>query len=123
MKIATVCVYVEDQEKAGNFWTEQVGFSVHRSRPMGPEVKWLEVGPKGAESCLVLYPKSMEKNWAERKAAIVFECEDNQKIYEEMSSRGVEFTQEPKEMPWGTFALFLDTEGNWYGLREGQKDR
>ena len=38
-----------------------------------------------------------------------------------MAGRGVEFSQEPKEMPWGKFAIFLDPEGNWYGLRERVK--
>ena len=29
-------VYVDDQRKAVEFWTEQVGFEVHREKPMGP---------------------------------------------------------------------------------------
>ena len=117
MKIATVAVYVENQEEALKFWTEKVGFVVHRSQPMGPNPSWLEVGPEGAESCLVIYPKSMMKDWAERIPYVVFECEDIQRKYEEMTSRGVTFTQEPKEMAWGSFAIFLDTERNWFGLR------
>ena len=58
-KIATAAVYVEDQQKAVAFWTEQVGFVVHREKPMGPVARWIEVGPPGAASCLVLYPKAM----------------------------------------------------------------
>jgi lactoylglutathione lyase len=48
----------------------------------------------------------------------VFESEDIRKTFEEMRDRAVQFTQEPKEMPWGPFAIFLDPDGNWYGLRE-----
>jgi lactoylglutathione lyase len=116
-KIATAAVYVADAEKAVLYWTRQVGFEVHREMPMGPHARWIEVGPRGAESCLVLYPKAMMEDWAERKPSIVFECEDIHKTHAEMRDRGVQFAQEPKEMPWGPFAIFVDPEGNWFGLR------
>jgi lactoylglutathione lyase len=120
-KIATAAVYVDDQRQALQFWTKQVGFEVHREQPMGPHASWVEVGPRGAESCLVMYPKSMMADWAARKPSIVFECESLQKTYEELSERGVHFTQEPKEMPWGPFAIFIDLDGNWFGLKEQQR--
>lgn len=109
---------MDDQQKAVEFWTKQVGFEVHSEKPMGPNARWIEVGPKGAESCLVIYPKTMMEDWAERKPSIVFACDNVQKTYEEMTSRGVQFTQEPKQFPWGMFAIFLDVDSNWFGLRE-----
>jgi predicted enzyme related to lactoylglutathione lyase len=117
-KIATAAVYVEDQQQALSFWTEQVGFEVRREMPMGPDARWIEVGPAGATSCLVLYPRSMMGDWAQRKPSIVFECASLQQTFEELRGRGVRFTQEPTAMPWGPFAIFEDTDGNWYGLRE-----
>jgi lactoylglutathione lyase len=116
-KIATAAVYVEDQKKALDFWTEQVGFKVQREKPMGPDARWIEVGPAGAASCLVIYPKSMMPDWQQRKPSIVFECENLPQTFEELRRRGVHFTQEPQAMSWGPFAMFEDTEGNWYGLR------
>jgi lactoylglutathione lyase len=117
-RIATAAVYVEDQEKAVDFWTNCVGFEVRVEKEMGPKAKWIELGPKGADSCLVIYPKSMMADWAERKPSIVFESENLTETFEEMRSRGVNFQQEPQDMPWGRFATFLDAEGNWFGLRE-----
>jgi len=118
MKIATAAVYVDDQKQALEFWTKKVGFEVHSKHEMGPDASWIEVGAKDAESCIVIYPKSMTKDWNERKPSIVFECDNIQKQYEGMFERGVEFTQPPKDMPWGKFAMFVDTEGNWFGLRQ-----
>ena len=117
-KIATQAVYVDDQAAAVRFWTERVGFELRFEADMGPNAKWIEVGPPGGESNLVIYPKTMMKDWAERKPSVVFACDDIQATYEGMVGRGVEFTQEPKEMPWAWFAIFIDEEGNWYGLRE-----
>ena len=68
-------------------------------------------------------PKSMMEDWAERKPSIVFECEDMQKTYEEVSDRGVNFAQLPKDMPWGPFAIFVDLDGNWFGMRGSQTSR
>jgi lactoylglutathione lyase len=117
-KIATVAVYVEDQEKAVDFWTNQVGFAVRVEKQMGPTAKWIELSPKDAESCIVIYPRSMMEDWAERKPSIVFESQNLAEAYEEMRTRGVEFKQEPQNLPWGPFAIFMDNEGNWFGLRQ-----
>jgi lactoylglutathione lyase len=121
LKIATVAIYVEDQKQALKFWTEKIGLSVLRSHPVGLELEWVELSDETPGTCLVLYPRSMMQDWAERKPSIVFECADVQAKYEELSARGVVFTQEPKKLPWGLFAIFMDTEGNWFGLRGGKR--
>ena len=56
-KIATSAVYVMDQDKAIQFWGEQVGFEIRRDLPIGAEARWVEMAPPGAESCIVIYPK------------------------------------------------------------------
>ncbi len=119
-RIATQAVYVEDQPSAVRFWVDRVGFEQRVELDMGPNAKWIEVGPPGAESNLVIYPKTMMQDWSERKPSIVFECGDIHATYSDMAARGVEFSQEPKEMPWGPFAIFNDEDGNWYGLRQSQ---
>lgn len=118
MKIATVAVYVDDQKKAEEFWTKKVGLVIHSSHEMGPDAKWIELAAKGSESCLVIYPKSMMNNWAQHRPSIVFESEDLKKDFEEMSARGVNFTQPLKQMPWGPFAMFEDEDGNQFGMRQ-----
>jgi len=120
MKIATVAIYVADQKAALEFWTEKIGLAVRRSHSIGLDVSWIELCEHGADTCLVLYPRSMMQDWAERKPSLVFECGDIQRKYQDLSGRGVLFTQPPKELPWGMFAIFQDTEGNWFGLREKQ---
>lgn len=115
--IATVAVYVEDQQKAKAFWTEKVGFEVKREMPMAPGSFWLEVGPVGAETAVVLYPKSMMKNWEELKPSIVFSCSDIEGTYEKMKAGGVQFDGELNKMQWGTFASFRDEDGNSFLLK------
>ena len=84
---------------------------------MGTVGVWLEVAPEGADSRLVIYPKSAMPNWPERKPSIVFECDDIHATYDVLKDRGVEFTDEPRKMPWGTYAGFRDTDGNEFLLK------
>ena len=57
--IKTVGIYVRDQERAVEFYTQKLGFEVRRTLSMGPGASWIEVAPPGAQTCLVLYPKAM----------------------------------------------------------------
>ncbi|SOC39796.1 VOC family protein [Ureibacillus acetophenoni] len=116
-QIATVAVYVEDQQKAKTFWTEKVGFKVVAEHPMGPNATWLEVAPKGAESRLVLYPKAMMKGSENMKASIVFQSEDVKGTYEKMKANGVEFLGELQEMQFGSFVQFKDEDENTFLLK------
>ncbi|PLT32936.1 VOC family protein [Bacillus sp. V5-8f] len=116
-KIATAAIYVEDQQKAKVFWTEKVGFDVFAEREMAPGSYWLEVGPKGAETALVIYPKRMMKNWAELKPSIVFETDNVKESYQQMKDNGVQFEGGLNEMQWGTFATFKDEDGNSFLIK------
>ena len=114
--VKTVAVYVEDQDKDLAFFTGKLGFEVRRKEQMGPNAQWIELAPKGAETCLVIYPNAMMKDWSERKPSVVFHCQDAEATYKELSARGVNFTEAPKRMPWGVYAQFVDPDGNVFLL-------
>ena len=115
----TVAVYVADQEAARRFYTEKLGFEVRNDQPMGQQGNWLEVAPLGAQTRVVIFPRSMMEDWEQRKPSVVFGCDDIQANYNELSEKGVEFKQTPTKMAWGTFAVFSDPEGNEFVLVEG----
>ena len=114
--IKTVGIYVADQAKSLEFYREKLGFEVRQSLPMGPDAKWVEVAPPGAQTCLVLYPRSMMTNWAELKPSVVFHCPDVEETCLQLSARGVEIKMNPTQLGWGMFATFLDLDGNEFGL-------
>ena len=116
-RIATVAVYVEDQDRALEFWRDRVGFEVRRQESMGNLGIWLEVAPKGADSRLVLYPRAAMPNWHDLKPSVVFECDDIHAASESLRDRRVEFVGEPRKMAWGTYATFRDVDGNEVLLR------
>ena len=111
-RIPTVAVYVENQDRALEFWRDRVGFEVTRRESMGNAGDWIELAPQGVGSRSVIYPKSLMTNWEEMKPSIVFECRDIQAAFESLKASGVEFVNQPKKMAWGTYAKFRDLDGN-----------
>lgn len=114
--IKTVAIYVEDQDKALDFYLQKLGFELRRSLPMGPQARWLEVAPPGALTCLVIYPRAMMPTWEQLKPSVVFHCPDVEAACKQLEAAGVRITMPPTPLPWGSFAKFLDLDGNEFGL-------
>ena len=110
--IATAAVYVSDQKQAEAFWLQKVEFEVRAKHDMGNGAYWVEVSPPGAQSRLVLYPRSLMKDWQERKVSIVFECRDLDTTYQRLKELGVNVGPAPQLMSWGKYATFQDPDGN-----------
>ncbi len=51
---------------------------------------------------------------------LFFAADDVQASYEELKGRGVEFTQEPTEQPYGVDAGFRDSSGNHFRLAQAR---
>jgi len=120
VKIHLASVFVDDQDKALQFYTRVLGFSAKHDVPLGHH-RWLTVvspdNPAGTE--LVLEP---DEHPAVRpfKEALVedgipftsFAVDDVGSEYERLRALGVRFTQEPAIMGPVTTAVFDDTCGN-----------
>jgi predicted enzyme related to lactoylglutathione lyase len=128
MKIANAQLWVHDQEEALAFYTEKLGMEVRAdvTLPEMGDFRWLTVGPPGQEDVsivLMAIPgppvfeeetrKQIEGLMAKGVAATVFlTTDDCQASYEELSARGVEFTEPPEERPYGIDSGFRDPSGN-----------
>jgi uncharacterized glyoxalase superfamily protein PhnB len=127
IKIASAQVWVHDQEVALKYWTEKVGMEVRQDVSL-PELnfRWLTVGPPGQDEVsivLMAVPGEPVMDEATKKqvldltakgfAGTVFlTTEDCQASYERLTARGVEFTEEPHQMPYGIDCGFRDPSGN-----------
>src|SRR5438128_1562217 len=109
--IKSVSVYVSDEDKALDFYISKLGFEKRRDEPLGMDdasLRWVEIGIPGEETAIILVRGYA--GWNEDKvgkfAGIVFGTDDIHKTYEELRSRGVEFSQAPSEEAWGSQAQF-----------------
>jgi predicted enzyme related to lactoylglutathione lyase len=120
MKIRLTSVFVSDQQKALDFYTQVIGFKVKNDSPIG-EDRWLTVvspdEPDGVE--LLLEPNSNPAAQAYQKSlleqnipATAFQTDDIHAEVERMKKLGAIFTMEPTQMEEVTLAIFGDTCGN-----------
>jgi catechol 2,3-dioxygenase-like lactoylglutathione lyase family enzyme len=131
-KLNHVNVFVLDQDRAKQFYTETLGFDV-RSDTVLDGFRWLTVGPKDQPDIAILLaypaPPMFSPEDAETVRALVakgalgggvFATDDCRATFEELSAKGVTFLQEPAERPYGVEALFRDDSGNWFSLTESK---
>ncbi len=102
---------VDDQDRALDFYTSKLGFVVATDQEMGPQ-RWIELRIPGADTRLVLYTTPGQEDRIGTFASLAFVADNVEATYKEMAAKGVEFTQKPKTEPWGTSAIFRDSEGN-----------
>jgi catechol 2,3-dioxygenase-like lactoylglutathione lyase family enzyme len=138
MRIATTQLWVNDQDEALDFWTNKVGMET-RSDVTLPELgdfRWLTVGPTDQPDIsivLMAIPGApvMDPDTAEQvrtlmskgfAGTVFLTTDDIQSDYEDLKGRGVEFTEEPQERPYGTDAGFRDPSGNSIRLTQLGED-
>lgn len=65
-----------------------------------------------AETRVVLFTAEGDEKRIGTFMNMSYSCDNIDKTYEELKGRGVEFSGPPKKEPWGTYAIFKDSEGN-----------
>ncbi|HEV7677063.1 MAG TPA: VOC family protein [Candidatus Dormibacteraeota bacterium] len=128
IKIANAQLWVHDQDEALEFYTKRLGMEVRADVTM-PELggfRWLSVSPAGQPDVaivLMAIPPApvmddgtakqvralMEKGFA---GTVFLTTDDAYGSCEELKARGVEFSEEPSERPYGIDSAFRDPSGN-----------
>ncbi len=114
--VATICIFVTDQDKAKAFYLDKLGFELRQDQPMGPDSRWLAVAPRGARTEVILY--KLDDNWEHyrqvrgKSQAITFNVTDMAALHADLKAKGVRITSEPDRQPWGAFMTILDQDDN-----------
>jgi len=120
-KIVYTTVFVTDQDRALEFYTNVLGFEKRAENAMQGRPRFLSVGIGDQDFELVLWPGTPgqgEPVDGRRPAAYTFETQDIRKAVDVLESRGVAFETDVLEFPWGYLAVFTDPDGNRLQLRE-----
>ena len=128
LKIASAQLWVHDQDAALDFYTNKVGMSVQSdvTLPEMGDFRWLAVSPAGQPDVSIVLmaipgPPVFEPETAEQVRELVgkgaasglfLTTDDCRASYEELKGRGVEFSEEPSEYPYGIDSAFRDPSGN-----------
>jgi uncharacterized glyoxalase superfamily protein PhnB len=134
IKIDSSQLWVHDQDEALDFYTTKLGFEVRQdvTLPEMGDFRWLTVGPANQPDfsiVLMAIPgepvmtgataEQVKALMAKGFAGTVFlTTEDVRADYERLKARGVEFTEEPEDRPYGIDAGFRDPSGNSFRLTQ-----
>jgi catechol 2,3-dioxygenase-like lactoylglutathione lyase family enzyme len=124
-------LYVLDQDAALDFYVDVLGMEVHTDADLG-FMRWLTVCVPGEPGRQILLEKPGRPALDDATAAtarellskgaaggwLMFTTEDARATYEDLKVKGVEFTSEPTEQPYGIDFGLRDPFGNH--LRIGQ---
>ncbi len=120
-EIAYATVFVSDQDRALDFYTNVLGFKKGFENPTPDGPRFLTVGLDGQDFQLVLWPGTpgeAQPLESHTPGAYTIETGNCRKAVEELKARGVKFDTEVLEYPWGYIAVFQDPDGNRLQLRE-----
>src|SRR4030088_635683 len=138
--IANAQLWVHDQDEALAFYTQKLGMEVRADVTLAEldNFRWLTVGPAGQPDFAITLmaipgPPVMDADTREQVQELVAKgfagtvfltTDDIQASYEELKGRGVEFTEQPEERPYGIDSGLRDPSGNSLRLtqvREGMQ--
>ncbi len=117
-RVGMLCVFVNDQDRAKDFYTRVLGMELRSDDPLypGAAARWVAVAPKGAQTEIILYLP--DENWEHYKQvvgksqALTIDVTDMAALQASLKAKGIVFVQEPDVQPWGTSAIIQDSEGN-----------
>ncbi|MFD3523340.1 VOC family protein [Streptomyces sp. NPDC058653] len=118
-------IYVLDQDEALDFYVGTLGLEVNTDVDLG-FMRWLTVNVPGHPDRQILLerpgPPAMSDETAQQVrelvtkgatgGSLIFSTDDCRGTYETLKGRGVEFTDEPTERPYGIDCGLRDPFGN-----------
>jgi catechol 2,3-dioxygenase-like lactoylglutathione lyase family enzyme len=127
MRIGLTGIFVTDQEKARDFYTQVLGLQVKVDAPYSDTERWISlVSPEDPDGTAVTLHQVDDDTRAFQRAAreagrptMSFTTDDCQRDYERLVAKGVVFTLPPTTMSYGgTDAVFEDGFGNLLNLHQ-----
>jgi catechol 2,3-dioxygenase-like lactoylglutathione lyase family enzyme len=111
-----VSVPVSDQDQALEFYVGVLGFELLHDSPMGPDMRWVQIAPKGAQTTLTLV------TWFPTMApgslkGLLLETDTLEADIARLAEAGTLVEGGVQEEAWGRYVTLNDPDGNGIILR------
>ena len=124
--LGLISLVVDDYDKALAFYIGQLGFDLVEDTYIHEQDKrWVVVKPKGTSgACLLLAKASTPEqvshigNQTGGRVFLFLYTDNFWRDFELYKLKGIKFVREPKQVIYGTFAVFQDIYGNQWDLIE-----
>jgi catechol 2,3-dioxygenase-like lactoylglutathione lyase family enzyme len=121
-----VTIVVDDYDPAIRFFVDILGFELVEDVPSltndGRPKRWVVVRPVGGQTGILLARADGEHqlgvvgSQVAGRVGFFLRVDDFAASYARLTSAGVEFATEPRDEPYGRYAVFLDIAGNRWDL-------
>ena len=122
-KIGYVALVVRDYDEAIAYYTGTLGFNLVEDTDLGNGKRWVLVAPPGSTGTAILLARAASAHQETRigdqtggRVFLFLHTDDFWRDYRELTSRSVNFTEEPRREPYGTVVIFEDLYGNRWDL-------
>lgn len=121
-KLHQVMLYVDDQEKAVEFWKDVLNFVVKSEDELPDGFKSVEIAPsEDAETSFVLFDKAFIKKYSPEVSletpSLMFKASNFDELYKLLNEQGLT-GHDIIEMPEGRVFNFHDKQGNYFAITE-----
>ncbi|MCM3748815.1 VOC family protein [Paenibacillus pasadenensis] len=119
-QVGQIMLYVNNQDKALEFWTEVMGFHVVSEENNG--MRWIEIAPSAnAETSLILHNKEVIAKMSPElnlgTPSLMFFTDKLDELHNRLSEKEIT-VGDIVEMPFGRVFNFADYENNYFAIME-----
>ena len=123
--LAHIAIVVDDYDKAIEFYTKKLHFTLLEDLVLSDTKRWVLVRPQGATECSLLLAKAVTEEQKSRIGnqtggrVFLFLSTDNfNRDYQNLLDNNIKIVREPSNEAYGTVAVFEDLYGNLWDLIE-----
>jgi catechol 2,3-dioxygenase-like lactoylglutathione lyase family enzyme len=120
-----VAVVVDDYDKAIDFYTRKLHFTLVEDIILSPTKRWVLVKPTGSGACSLLLAKAVTEeqnlrigNQTGGRVFLFLYTDDLKRDYQSLVDNNVKIVTTPSVEPYGTVVVFEDLYGNLWDLIE-----
>ena len=122
-QIVAFALLVREYDEAIEFFTQRLGFRLLEDEARSPTKRWVRIAPPGDHDTGLLLAKAASPvqeaaigNQSGGRVLFFIHTDDFDRDYSAMKSRGIEFTEEPRDEEYGRVVVFKDLYGNKWDL-------
>jgi catechol 2,3-dioxygenase-like lactoylglutathione lyase family enzyme len=127
--LAMVALVVDDYDHALEYYVGVLGFTLLEDTVLSRDQRWVVVAPdEGVAGARILLARARGEEQlaavgsaAGGRVAFFLHCDNFDATYERFLAAGVNFTELPRDEPWGRVVVFRDQYGNGWDLIEASE--
>jgi uncharacterized glyoxalase superfamily protein PhnB len=122
--LGMIAIVVDEYDSAIAHYTNDLGFSLIEDKELSPEKRWVVIAPSSDGARILIAKASNEQQFAAignstgGRVGFFLYTDNFAETYQSYLERGIEFTETPRNEPFGQVVVFKDQYGNKWDLIE-----